>query len=648
MHGHHHRPQRCRLGHRVFGGVRDVVDLEVEKYLRAARHHLGHDRRPVGNECPQADLEDARDAVQRVGEAEDLIARGAVKSNDQTVSCLHNRHDSDRMNKFDIAHALDDISTYVELSENNRFRALAFERAAQSIRALDAEPADLIASGELEKISGIGKGTAAVIAELVRTGKSKYLDDLRHQYPPGILELLRVPKLGLKKIGILHEKLGIGSLDDLEAAARAGRLAALPGFGTKTEQFILANIQKARRRESHFLLPIGVEVGEQIREHLAAIEGIEDAEVSGSVRRRLEVIRNVNIVIATRARERVLEALSSFVEKIEQIDDDTVKAFARNEIVVWFHFSEPNAFGATLFVTTGTPEFVTAFLAHGGKLGRARTEKELFDKAGLAYVDPERRETGDDLKRKRHRRLIEVSDLRGTFHVHTTFSDGRNTVHEMLATAHERGFEYVGISDHSPAAFYAGGLDLEKLRLQQKEIAANERGVAPMRVFRGTEADILPDGTIDYDEKTLSRFDFVIASIHSRFTMSRDEMTERMLKALDNPCVTFLGHLTGRKLLSRDGYTIDYERIFEKAAARGVMIEINGNPNRLDIDWRHIRRALDLGVTFSINPDAHSVHEYAALISGTWVARKAGLSAKEIFNTKPVEEVAEYLRNRRQ
>lgn len=551
------------------------------------------------------------------------------------------------MNKFDIARALDEISAYVELRENNRFRALAFERAAQSIRAIDAEPADLIASGELIKLEGIGKGTAAVIDELVRTGQSKYLEDLRKLYPPGILELLRVPKLGLKKIGILHQKLGIGSLDDLEEAARAGRLASLPGFGTKTEQFIIGSVEKARRRESHFLLPIGVEVGEQIRGHLSAIEEIDDAEVSGSVRRRLEVIRNVNVVIATRAQERVVEALAGFVERIERIEDDTVKAFARNEIAVWFHFTKPEAFGATLLATTGTPEFVAAFLARGGKLRRARTEKELFDKAGLAYVDPERRENGDDLKHKRHRRLIEVSDLRGTFHVHTTFSDGRNTVHEMLSAAHERGFEYVGISDHSPAAFYAGGLSVEKLRQQQKEIAANERGVAPMRVFRGTEADILPDGTIDYDATTLEKFDFVIASIHSRFQMTKDEMTERMLRALDNPCVTFLGHLTGRKLLSRDGYTIDYERIFEKAAARGVMIEINGNPNRLDIDWRHVRRALDLGVGFAINPDAHSVHEYAALISGTWVARKAGLSAKEIFNTKPLEEVSEYLKERR-
>jgi DNA polymerase (family 10) len=552
------------------------------------------------------------------------------------------------MNKFDIARALDEISSYLELSESNRFRALAFERAARSIRAIDAEPADLIVSGELAKVPGIGKATAAIIEELARTGGSAYLEDLRKQYPAGIFELLRVPKLGLKKIGILHEKLGIGSLNELEEAARAGRLATLSGFGAKTEKLILVGIEQARHRESNFLLPIGVEVGEQIREHLAAIKEITDAEVSGSVRRRLEVIRNVNIVIATRSQESVIRALSKFLEKIERIDDDTVKAVARNEIDVRIHFAKPEAFGATLLVTTGTPEFVTAFLERGGKLVQARTEKELFDKAGLVYVDPERRENGDDLKHKRRRRLIEVSDLRGTFHIHTTFSDGRNTVREMLATANEQGLEYVGISDHSPAAFYANGLSVERLRLQEKEIASCEPELVPMRVFRGTEADILPDGKIDYDAKTLAKFDFVIASIHSRFSMTREEMTERMLRALDNPYVTFLGHLTGRKLLSRDGYTIEYDRIFEKAAARGVMIEINGNPNRLDIDWRHIRRAQDLGVAFSINPDAHSVHEYAALISGTWVARKAGLSAKEIFNTKPVEEVAEYLRKRRQ
>jgi DNA polymerase (family 10) len=247
---------------------------------------------------------------------------------------------------------------------------------------------------------------------------------------------------------------------------------------------------------------------------------------------------------------------------------------------------------------------------------------------------------------RKRTKLVELTDIRGTFHVHTTFSDGRNSVQEMLAAAHGRGWEYVGISDHSQVAYYAGGLTEQGLVAQQAEIARQEKSVAPMRVFRGTEADILPDGTMDYGAKILSRFEFVVASVHSNFTMDKDAMTERMLRAMDDPHVTFIGHLTGRKLLAREGYKVDYDRIFDKAAERGVMIEINGNPNRLDVDWRHVRNALDRGVTFSIHPDAHSISEYNAMITGTWVARKAGLSAKHIFNTRSVDEVAEFLRKR--
>jgi len=547
------------------------------------------------------------------------------------------------MDKFNVARALDEISRYLELGESNRFKALAFERAARSLRAQDREPADLIAKGDLQKTPGIGKATAAVVEELVRSGSSRYLDELRAQYPPGIFELMRVPSLGLKKIGFLHEHLGIGNLDELEAAAREGKLAKLQGFGAKTQQKILDGIEKARRRESQFLLPVGIEVGEAIREQLAAIEAVLDAEISGSVRRRLEVIRNVNVVVSTREPELVIGALPRIVENVEVLDERTVKGLANSEIDVLFHFATPAEFAAQLFVTTGMREFVEAFGAVKGK-----TEHDIFKNAGYAYVEPERRETADDLKKKRPRKLVEMADLRGTFHVHTTFSDGRNTVFEMLDAARGRGFEYVGLSDHSKAAFYANGLTESRLAEQQAEIAAQEPRVAPLRVFRGTEADILPDGSIDYsDSGALAKFDFVVASVHSRFQMDKEAMTERILRALDNPHVTFLGHLTGRLLLSRDGYTMEFDKVFERAGERGVMIEINGNPRRLDLDWRLISRALDRGVMFSINPDAHSTREYNALVSGTWVARKGGLSPKEIFNTRGVDEVAEHFNARK-
>jgi DNA polymerase (family 10) len=547
------------------------------------------------------------------------------------------------MDKFTVARALDEISRYIELSDSNPFKARAFEKAARAIENLDEELDDLVARGALSSVSGIGKATGAIVEEVVRTGTSQYLEELRGQYPPGIFELLRVPKLGLKKIGVLYSELGIASLDELQEAIEDGRLAKLKGFGAKTAEQILQGIEFARMRESQFLLPVGLEVAESLRERLAELDEVEDAEVSGSIRRRLEVIRNVNLVVVTKKPAVVAEKLEDFVAGLTAIDERTYKGQARGEMDVIFHLCTPADFGSTLLRTTGSAAFVEAF----GTIAKAAKETDAFKKGGYAYVEPERRESGDELKLKKRTKLVDVKDLRGTFHVHTTYSDGRNSVQEMLGAAHQRGWEYVGISDHSVVAYYAGGLTEEKLKAQHADIVRHEKDVAPMRVFRGTEADILPDGTMDYGKKILAKFDFVVASVHSQFKMDEEQMTERILRAMDDPHVTFLGHLTGRKLLSRPGYRVDHERIFDKAAETGVIVEINGNPNRLDVDWRYLKKAADRGVLFSIHPDAHSIGEYNAVITGTWVARKGGLSPKQIFNTRSVEEVAEFLATRR-
>jgi DNA polymerase (family 10) len=566
------------------------------------------------------------------------------------------------MDKWTAARMLDEIARYLELSGANAFKARAFERAARAIESNPKDLADLVASGELYQTSGIGKSIGPIVVELVETGRSRYLEDLREQYPPGIFDLLRLPNFGLKKIGIVYSRLGIASIDELEAACLDGRIAKLPGFGAKTQEKILEGIAWARKHQSRFLLPTGLAAGETIRERLAAIDEVVDAEVAGSVRRRLEVIQNVNVVVATRTPQRIVDEIAEIVEGVEELDSSTWKGLAKGEIDVLFHIASPEDFGATMLRATGGTGFVDAFvehigpdgyelrgnaLFHRGKHTAVTNEHDLFKRVGIPFVEPERRETGDDLARKKRTKLVHPSDLRGTFHVHTTFSDGRNSVHDMLGASREHGFEYVGVSDHSVSAGYAGGLSADRLLLQHAEIAREEKLVAPMRVFRGTEADILVDGSIDYGAKTLARLDFVIASVHSRFSMPKDEMTERILKALDDPYVTFLGHMTGRRLLAREGFTFDYDRVFERAGERGVIIEINGNPNRLDIDWRLIRRALDRGVRFSINPDAHSIRELSHVISGTWVARKAGLSPKEIFNTLPVEEVEAHFAARR-
>jgi DNA polymerase (family 10) len=552
------------------------------------------------------------------------------------------------VDKWTIARTLDEIAKYIELSEPNPFRVRAFEKAARAIEKLDADIDDLVLRGELFSVAGIGKAIGPIVSELVTTGSSRYLEELRAQYPPGIFELLRVPSLGLKKIGILYATLGIASLDELEAAARDGRIAKLQGFGKKTQDKILEGIATAKQRTSQFLLPFGLEVAESIREQLASIDAIVDAEVTGSVRRRLEVVRNVNIAIAARDPKKAIAAIKrrALIDRIEAVDEETLRGVARDDMEVLLHVCKPDEFGATVLRTTGSRDFVEAFEAKH-KLGKAKTEHDLFERAGIPFVDPELREDASQLAKKKRVTLIQPTDLRGAFHIHTTFSDGRNSVFEMLSAARDRGWEYAGLSDHSKNAFYARGLTEEDLKRQHAEIRAHEKEVAPMRVFRGTEADILNDGAIDYDAKTLAKFDFVVASVHSRFGMDQDEMTTRLLRALDNPFVTFLGHLTGRLLLSRAGYTFDFDKILDRAAERGVMIEINGSPRRLELDWRQIKRAVDRGIVLSIHPDAHSIRELGYVVSGTWVARKGGLSAKQIFNARPVDEVAEYLAARR-
>jgi DNA polymerase (family 10) len=560
------------------------------------------------------------------------------------------------MDKWQVSRALDEIARYIELSDPNRFKAQAFERAARHIEAVDRDVTDLVRSGSLYDTKGIGKAIGPIIVELVETGESRYLNDLRKQYPPGIFALMRVPGLGLKKIGVLYEELGIATVDELEEACRQDRLKALKGFGARTQQKLLDGIGFARSSESSFLLPSGLEVAEPLLERLAKMESITDVVITGSVRRRLEIVHNLNLAISVVDPDRVVAEIerAALLEDIQAVRPGVLRGRARNEMDVLLHLASPDDFGVAVLESTGSQSFVNAVHAKAvkegidigsswrrkGKVLQLPSEESVFEALDASFVEPELREKALPLARRKRPALVSADQLQGTFHVHTTFSDGRSSVYEMLDAARERDFSYIGISDHSKTAAYAGGLTVERVAEQQAEIDRHAPSFAPMRVFKGTEADILADGGIDYDSQTLSTFDFVIASVHSRFNMPKDEMTERIVRALQNPFVTFLGHLTGRLLLSREGYTVDFERVFDAAAENGVMIEINGNPHRLDLDWRHIRKALSRGVRFSIHPDAHSTDSLGHVISGTWVARKAGLRARDVFNTGGVEQIA--------
>lgn len=554
--------------------------------------------------------------------------------------------------KITVVTALEEIARYLELGGENRFRSQAYERAARSIEQASGDVGDLVSSGRLTSLPNVGKGIAPIVEEIVKTGSSSYLEDLRKQFPPGIFELMRVPSLGIGKIRALHETLGVSSLDDLRQACESGALPKVPGFGAKTAAKICESLARLSDEPERFLLHDAVPVAERLAEALRSIEGASRVEIAGSVRRRLETVGNVDLVVAASDPATLLRRLSG----IAPFDSGTVEKEASMwsgriaTMPVRVRAVKPPRLASVLVAMTGSSGWLesTGFDGEGeDSIAAADTPADLpwFTRRKLRWIDPELREA-EHVSLEAPAVLIRRDDLTGTFHAHTTWSDGRHSIEEMIGGAVERGLQYLGLSDHSRSAAYAGGLTEERVKLQQAEIAAVSKRFG-IRVFRGSEVDILADGDLDYTSATLKRFDFTVASVHSRFGMEADVMTERIIAAVKHPRTTFLGHLSGRKLLVRDPYAIDYRRIFEAAAEHGVIVEINGSPQRLDVDWRFLRLGIDCGVTFSIHPDAHSVAALDHLTNGVWNARKGGLEPRHIFNTRPLEEIEEHLKTRR-
>lgn len=543
--------------------------------------------------------------------------------------------------------AVAEIGRYLELLGENKFKVAAYQKAARSLDQVSEDLEKLVEQGRLTSVPNVGKGIAPVIEEIVRTGQSSYLEELRKQFPPGVLELMRVPNLGVKKIRALYEELGIGSIAELKKACDEGALTKVPGFGAKTAATLCESLAKALEQPERFLLHDTLPLAEQLREAVASIEGVVRADVAGSIRRRLETVGDIDIVFAAKAPERVLADLSSDARFAEGTIDGRTWQGRISEVPVEIFGTTPDHYAAELVRTTGSEQWLESI---GFREKRVAADDETADRAWFAatkttWREPEMREEAvADVKQPRS--LIRFDHLTGTFHSHSTWSDGKHTLDQMVEAAAAMGLTYLGLSDHSRSAAYAGGLTVERLRLQHAEIESVARKY-PVRLFRGSEVDILSDGGLDYDPETLAELDFTIASVHSRFSMDRDQMTERIVNALRNPFTTFLGHLSGRKLLVRDPYDIDYRAIFDAAAENGVIVEINGNPYRLDVDWRWLQEGLDRGVSFSINPDAHSMAALGHLLNGVWNARKGGIPKDRVFNTRPLEEVTEYLEKRR-
>ena len=561
-----------------------------------------------------------------------------------------------------------EIGEWLELKGDNPFKIRAYESAARVFEQLEEDPAALARNGKLEELPGVGKAIAAKALEFFETGRIVYHDELRSSIPAVLFELVKIPGLGAKKARLIYEKLGVQSIGELEYACKENRLVELPGFGAKTQAKILAGIESLRRFQGRTLISEALPAAEEIAAYLAKLPGVTAVAVAGSIRRRRETVGDVDIVAGGDEQAPVMQAVTAMPSVLSVIAQGPTKTSVtlRNGLNVDVRLVTPAQYPSALHHFTGSKEHNVALRGLAREMGLkiseygversdgsivlVEDEAALYRLLGLEFIEPELREGGDEIAAARERRLprlLREDEIRGAFHLHTTKSDGRATVEQLAAAAQQRGWSYLGISDHSRTAFYASGLKPEAVREQLREIAEYNAAHPEFRIFAGIESDILPDGSLDYNEEILAEFDFVIGSVHSSFNMAEVAMTERIATAMRNPVLTMLGHPTGRLLLARDAYAVDLNEIIRVAAATRTILEINASPYRLDLDWRWCRQAKTAGVILAINPDAHSVEELAVVSYGVGIARKGWLEAADILNTRPAAEVSALLSRKR-
>jgi DNA polymerase (family 10) len=578
------------------------------------------------------------------------------------------------VNAREVAAVLEEIAMLGELAGENPFRTRAFAAAARTLEGTTADLASLARAGKLTTLPGVGAAIADTVAELLETGRSGQHERLRAEVPVGLHDLLRIPGLGTRRVRTLYAELGIETLDQLEDAARAGTVAALPGFGVKTQEKMLQGLAFVRAVAGRRRYPRAMELAVRFLEWLRAHPAVDAAEVAGELRRRMETVDAVELVAAAPDPERVLEAFLALEDAggtAARAGEGRAALRLRDGVEVRLRCVPPERFVAAVAWETGSAAHLAELseraetrglrwdadgLWRGGEAVPLPDEAALYAALGLAYVPPELREGMGEVAAAaegRIPRLVETADLRGTFHCHTTWSDGKATVAEMAEAARGRGWRYLGIADHSRSAAYAGGLTPAAVRKQLREIGAwnaahGGAGAERFRLFAGTECDILGDGSLDYPDDVLAGFDYVVGSVHSQFGMGERAMTDRLVRAVANPRLTVLGHPTGRVLLQRDAYAVDVRAVIDAAAEHGVAIEINADPSRLDLDWRHVRYAAGRGVLVPVNPDAHSVAGLDNVAYGVNAARKGWLSAPQVLNTWELEAVEEYFAQRKQ
>jgi DNA polymerase (family X) len=550
------------------------------------------------------------------------------------------------------------IAAYLELKGENSFKCRAYQGAAKGLLSLGADDlAPLYRSGELAGVRGLGPATLAVVRDLVETGESRFLEQLRESTPEGLLDMLDVPGMTPARIHLVYEKLGVETVEELEGAARDGRLTKLPKWGPKTSAKILKGIAARRDQGALRLYHHAMVEARQLLNAVRSHPDVARAELGGALRRRMEVAANVDIVAGCRGNP------AAVAESFARLPG--IRSAATSGVLTSIKFVDgahlelrcvpDREFAAAWWRATGSAEHVAQVEALLHARGVSIDEPPVEDEAGiytaaqLPYIEPELRESRGEVEAAQRGalpRLLVDADIQGVLHCHSMYSDGKASIAEMAHAAQARGWRYLGITDHSQAAFYAGGLSRDQVRQQHGEIDELNSRLGDFRVLKGIEADILADGQLDYGDELLDAFDFVIGSIHSRFGMPGSEMTDRILRALDDPRLTIPAHPTGRLLLSRDPYALDVDAVLEKAAENHVAVELNADPHRLDLDWRYLQRARELGVTIEIGPDAHSAAGLDNMEIGVGVARKGRLERGDVLNARSADDVLAFARAR--
>ncbi|MGF7398563.1 DNA polymerase/3'-5' exonuclease PolX [Thermoanaerobacterium thermosaccharolyticum] len=568
------------------------------------------------------------------------------------------------MDKKTVIDILNEIGLLLELKGENPFKSRAYYNAARTIEVLDDDIEKLIKEDRLKDIKGIGDALNKKLTELVTTGRLEYYDNLKASIPEGLFEMLKIPGLGPKKIKTLYDKLDIKTVGELEYACIENRLVELPGFGEKTQKKILEGIQFIKQFNGKHLFMDAYLEASSLKQYLMDSGLTIRCEIAGSLRRRKEIVKDIDILATCDNPEKLMDVFT----KYEGIRDIVAKGETKTSIIlksginVDLRVVKDEEYPYALHHFTGSKEHNTAMrhrarqmgikmneygLFKGDLLIKCRDEKEIFNNLNLSYIPPELRENMGEIEAAEKGLLpvlIDEKDIKGVFHVHTIYSDGANTLSEMVNAARDRGYKIIGITDHSKSAFYANGLKEEDVLRQLDEIDELNSKYSDIKILKGIESDILKDGSLDYDEDILRRFDFVIASVHSSFKMSKDDMTKRIIKAIKNKYTKIIGHLTGRLLLARDGYDLDVYKVIDSAAEYGKVIEINSSPYRLDIDWRYIKYAKEKGVKFAICPDAHRIEGLDDMKYGIGIARKGWLEAKDVINTYDFDELNKILR----